>query len=286
MTSRLKGSFFCLIALSAIFLFLAEPIFGADDVVINEFSSASNPEWIELYNPTENTISLDDVNLLLDDDPETSQKISFCAGEEIGDKSFKRIVRPEKSYWLANDGDAIFLKREDDVIDAIFYGTGQSLGAPSDSQSASRNPDGGIDWIILDTPTLQGDIVSFECPTPTPEPTPTEEPEEEPTPTPTPETPTPTPTPTKKPTPKPTPTLIPTPTEEILGEEATPAAEEPTPTPMVLGEKTSNPVKFIPLVFIGLGSLLLLTSGGFILSPKLKMKYNHLRKSGEGEKII
>lgn len=252
----------------AIFLFLPKPIFGADDVVINEFSSAFNPEWIEIYNPTSQNISLSGVVLILDDDPETNQKMSFCENEEIAASSFKQIVRPTKSYWLNNDGDAIFLKREDDVIDAIFYGTGQSLEAPSETQSASRNPDGGIDWVILDTPTPQGDIVSFECPTPTPEPT--EEPEPTGAPTPTP-TPSPTPTPTKKPTP----TLIPTPTGEILGEEesatnafypleATPEAESTSQS------GSSFKTRWLPKILLGIGFLLLFGASFWVWYTKLR----------------
>jgi len=190
------------------------------DVIINEFSSASNPEWVELYNPTDQTISLDNLVLFFDANPDTTQKLSFCQNEQITAKAFNRIVRPSESYWLANDGDSIILKREDDIIDTISYGKEQSLKAPSTTQSASR-PDEGSEWVILDSPTPQGDIISFACPTAVPTVIPTVEPTMVPTSSPT-NTPTLTltltPTPTNTPTPKLTliPTIKPTPTLAIV----------------------------------------------------------------------
>jgi hypothetical protein len=227
-------------------------------VVINEFSSSSDPEWVELYNPTDQTVSLNNLVLFFDDKPSTTQKLSFCQGEEMIAKTFKRIVRPNGSHWLANDGDSIILKREDDIVETISYGEGQPLKAPSAAQSASRNPDGGSEWIILNTPTPQGDIVSFECPTPTPTPSPTPEPTDvpEPTATPTPRPPTATPKP-PPPTIKPTLTSSPSPTASegatILGESfgltGTPT-EEPA-------KKEGKPLSFLPVIFIFLGVALI-----------------------------
>jgi hypothetical protein len=90
-----------------------------------------------------------------------------------------------------------------------------------------------------------------------------------------------TPTPTKKPTPTKTltPTPTPTPSGEILGEEATPEAEvisfnttqESTPSSFHLQN-------FLPFVFVGLGTILLAVSGGSVLLPNLKKRYNRRQR--------
>ncbi len=147
------------------YFFFASPVLTAD-IIINEFSSASNPEWVELYNPTDQTISLKNTTLFFDAKTDTSQKVLFCEVDQISAKSFKLINRPEKSYWLSNDGDTLVLKRDDDSIDTIFFGTGQTLKAPTATQSATRFPDGSSDWIINNQPSSQGEIASFDCPAP------------------------------------------------------------------------------------------------------------------------
>jgi len=236
------------------------------DIYISEFLPypENSDEWVELYNDNDFEVILNGWYI---DDIENDGSSPKQISGTVSSKSYKQFFLLSNAY-LNNSGDDVrLLNGSQDERDATSFETS------TQGKSWSKDNDG--DWCQRDpTPNasnpdcpVEGAAISSLTPTPTPLAGGS-------------------PTPTKKPTPKPTPTLTPTPTGEILGEEATPAAEEPTPTPMVLGEKTSNPVKFIPFVFIGLGSLLLLTSGGFILSPKLKMKYNHLRKSGEGEKII
>jgi hypothetical protein len=276
MTNRFKGLFFCLIALSAIFLFLQDKVLAAMSLT---FSGV--PSSVEEESPFEVDVSLVDAPInriyylraAFHKEGET-QYFGYTFNNEgnwhnsPGEYTkFLEITTNEEGSWSGK------LEAKTDLADPAFEDAGNY------SFKIGRYTEGGsLSW-SNNSVTIAINVQ----PTPTPE----SEPEETPEPTPTP-TPTPIPTLILTPTPtkKPTPTLIPTPTGEILGEEATPTPEEPTPTPTVLGEQTSNPVKFIPLVFIGLGSLLLLVSGGFILSPKLKMKYNHLRKSGEGEKII
>lgn len=313
MTNRLKGLFFCLIALPAIFLFSPKEVSAIQqgDLIITEIMenpnvvSDSDGEWFEVYN---NTDSLIDINgLIIKDDGTDNHIISNGSLLEITPHSYLVLCRNAdsglnggvicayqySSFQLANTSDEVVILTGGQEIDRVNYNGDfpSPDGASIELKNLGSDNNIGSNWQEANLDFGQGDKGTPGAPNsspPTPTPTPTEEPEETPEPTSTP-TPTPivlTPTPTKKPTP--TPTLIPTPTGEILGEEATPNPPTggPTPTPMVLGEKTSNPVKFVPFVFIGLGSLLLLVSGGFILSPKLKMKYNHLRKSGEGEKII
>jgi len=209
------------------FLHFAEPAFAAG-LVINEFSSASNPEWVEIYNSDEQTYSLQGVVLFFDGTSIT-QKVSFCDNDEVSAKSYKLITRPVNSFWLSNNGDTLILKKEDDIIDSISYGSGQSLGAPTSAQSISRIPDGGS-LILNNSPSPQGNEASFVCPTPTPVPS---------TPTPVPPTNTPIPpTPTRTLTP--TPTKIPTPTNTPTSKlSASPTSAKILPT-SILGESTES----------------------------------------------
>lgn len=134
------------------------------DIRINELSPQTNPEWVELYNPDEETCALSGITLYFADTTDTTQKIQFCSGTSLSGKTYGRIVRPEGSYWLSNAGDTLLLKREDDVIDSVTFGN-QLLKAPVGTQSAARNSEGV--WAISDNPSPSGDVISFVCPTPT-----------------------------------------------------------------------------------------------------------------------
>lgn len=188
-----------LLLLVSILIFLPNKTFAA--VVINEVSPATNPEWIELYNTSPDSVSLQGYIIDFGSD---SQKKSFCDNDQIAGNSYRAIILT--AFWLNNnEGDTVTLKNGPNVIDSISYGTGTSLQKPSNTQSITRSPDGSPNWILTDVPTQQGDPVMFECPTPTPTPTNTPTPTKIPTPT---KTPTPTKSPTSTPTPKPTSTPV------------------------------------------------------------------------------
>lgn len=234
-------------------------------VVINEFSSNSNPEWVELYNTSLDSISLKGCILLMQDNPETSQKITFSEKSSI-DK-FLLIKQGDynwgsNSYWLHNDSDKITLNCGGEEKDSVLYGSIENtfVSAPNQGQSAGRSPDGSGTWSILAEQTPGGSNSSPPTPTPTNTPTLTN------TPTPTP-TITHTPTPTKTPTPKPTQKSSPTPTKpaqsvltatqegEVLGTTA-------TPMPSLIMGKSSNLVSgakialILGLLFIGMAVLI------------------------------
>lgn len=202
-------------------LFFPSPVFAAPNIVINEFSSATNPEWVELYNLDSTASSLNGWVLLFQDNPETSQKISFGSSDAIAGNGY-RVV--EHSYtgtqaWLRNDGDVIILKGlSGDVV--VRYGdvSGAEVEAPNSSQSVGRSPDGTGGWTVLNSVT-QGSPNSSPVPSPSPTSTPTPTPSPSPSPT-TKPTATPKPTatskPTTAPTPKPTSSVTPTPTGQIL----------------------------------------------------------------------
>jgi hypothetical protein len=237
------------------------------EVVINEFSPASDPEWIEIYNPENQTVSLKEVILFFDSNLSTTQRLSFCDNEEIASDSFRLITRPTKSFWLANGGDTLVLKRGDDIIDSVSYGSGQIIKTLTASQSATRSPDDKLTWIVVDNPTPQGEAVSFECPTPTLAPTATPEPTNTPAPTST-ATPRPsTPIPSQKATPTPTlkiTSLVATDSGEVLGEEvATLSAFYPYQASdgAERDETTlSSRNKIFPKIFLVVGLLLVFAS--------------------------
>ena len=236
-------------------------------MVINEFSSAANPEWVELYNSGDDSYSLQGVILFFDSSSTTTQKLSFCDNDTIPAKAYRLITRPANSYWLSNNADTLILKKEDDVIDSISYGSGQVLAAPSASQSISRTPDGGT-WALSNSPSPQGDAVSFDCPTPTSTLTPTPIPTDTPVPTNTP-TPKPIPTsiPTARPTVKPNPTSKPasnaaaatsssiTKTGDVLSESSESAEiQNPTVTPQEIKIASDSGNNLLPKILIFIGS--------------------------------
>lgn len=281
--SNQKKFLFSLIIALAIFLFFSKSVLA--QVVINEFSSSSNPEWVEIYNSSGGEIDLTGWKII-DDNSNTSDDLDLSGC--IISSGFRSFSRP--FGWLNNGGDTITLKDENDAqINQIVYGSGGVVGVPNDGQSASRQPDGSDSWLIIDSSTQQDDYCQpAPTSTPTSTPTLTLSPTTSPTSTPTskPEsTSTPTPalaaTPTLKPTPKPTstPKLTPTPTEEVSEEdsfEEVALFESPEPSPEVLGEETSSDKsKIWPKVFL-VGGLALLFGAGFWVW------YTQLRKDSFG----
>ena len=168
-----------------IFLFLPEVVFGQEKkLIINEFSSASNPEWIEIYNTTTSPQTLEGCSLLMQDNPETTQKIIFDQSNTI-DKFF--LIRKGDFNWSANwlndNGDKITLTCQS-FEDSVAYGnaTNPLINEPDGNQSAGRSPDGIGGWAILSSstpgsensvpPTLTPTSTQIP-PTNTPQPTPT-----------------------------------------------------------------------------------------------------------------
>ena len=177
-------------------------------VVVNEISPASNPEWVELYNTGTTEVSLDGYKLNMGN----GQEVEFSPTDTISGGGFKLIKQGANSGWssnlLNNDGDTVSLidPSGTTLSGGITYGDG-GVCVPSSSQSVGRvstveGVDGTNTIDRFATPTegssnygatLASCSVpeSTETPTPSPSPSPT---------------PTPTPKPTKTPTPKPSPT--------------------------------------------------------------------------------
>lgn len=151
-------------------------------VIINEFSSNSDPEWVELYNSSNEIVSLTEWKIT---DGNTSTSDDLILNGCIVNQGFRLFSR--SSGWL-NDtgGDTINLKdSNDNQIDQVIYGSGGIVGIPQSGKSASRVPDGNQSWVILDSETQQNDNCQiFSKPSPSPISTPIQTPTAIPSPTP------------------------------------------------------------------------------------------------------
>lgn len=260
-----KLSFFCFLC---IFFLTLAPSSVKAQIFINEIlpdPEGNNPEWVELYNPTSETLSLDHWSL-----KDTSQPAKSLDGKVISANSF--LVFETEEGWLNNSSveTLTLLASDSATIDQAAF---DSLPK---NQSLSRYPDGSGSWFTTSNTTKGGP--NSAPPTPTPQPTdPPPDPTKTPTPQPSPTTALPTkiPTPKLSPTRKPTVTLV-----EIEANSddnfSLPTRLQATKTPQVLGESTEvSPPKrnFLPHIFIGLGTLLLVTSGVWI--------FRDLRSRGE-----
>lgn len=156
-------------------LFWVKPAYAA--IKINEFSSAGNPEWVELYNTGTEEVNLNGWMVLFHDNPTTSQKIILGSNDKILSGSFKIVERDYTNTvaWLNDSGDAIILKDSNgDEQDSVRYGnaTGSNVAAPSSGQSAGRSPDATGGWIIFSSPTKgASNNTSSASPSPSPSPT-------------------------------------------------------------------------------------------------------------------
>lgn len=204
-----------------IFFSSLKPAFG--QVVINEFSSNSDTEWVEIYNTSDQQINLSDWKII---DGNSNENDDLILNNCIISHGFRKF--DHSKGWLNDSGsETITLKNSNnEQIDSIVYGTNGIINTPPAAKSASRNPDGGLSWIILDNPTPQNNDCSIptltSTPMPTFNPTNTSIPTSTPIPT---NTPTPIntliPTITKNPTSTPTPKITPIPTSTSI---------PPTPT--------------------------------------------------------
>jgi hypothetical protein len=178
-------------------------------VVINEFSSSTSSDWVELY-------AYEDIDIsgwILDDDGTETNMAVIPESVVIGPSSNAYYV-VEVSNRLNVSGDIIKLLKEDSntLIDEVSYGNKGGVCVPSELGSIARIPDANPHLYRLLNHTKgqsNGDLVTDPCPTPTPEPTATFTSTPKPTATPKPAaTLIPTKTPTTKPTIKPTKTKI------------------------------------------------------------------------------
>ena len=162
---------------------LSEAVFSVD-VVLNEFSSPSSSDWIEIYNKS--AIEYDLSGWLIRDT--ASSTVYEFSGNKLSAGSFCFV---DVSNRLNNAGDKIQLFNGSNEVDCVAYGSGNGsfcdnsadVDAPGEGQTASRIPDGEETWVI-GTPTKPTVSCVSLAPTPTPTPTPTATPNSTPTPKP------------------------------------------------------------------------------------------------------
>lgn len=156
------------------FFVLASPVF-ASSVVINEFMA--NPptganEWVELYNPTGNTISLTGWVLL--DGSNSTKSLNNLGTITAG--GYVVYEYPSGDGWLNNTAtstnpETITLRDNTGaIVDSFSYTVNQS-----DSITTGRSPDEG-NWTILTSVSrgsTNGSSTPDPIPTSTPTPTPT-----------------------------------------------------------------------------------------------------------------
>jgi hypothetical protein len=200
--------------IAVLVIFLASSNIVNAQVVINEISPSSDPEWIKLMNKGNSPVDLTGW-LLKDSNDKANDDIDLTGVINAGEF----LEFSHKEGWLNNSGDVLTLLNNSDPKESVDQ---KEFDSVAEDKTVRRLPDGSDNWVIYPTPTPTPPPTPSPSPTPTASPTPSATPTKSPTPTPTPK---PTPTPSKKPTPSPTPT----PTEVA------------TPDPLVLGETTSTP---------------------------------------------
>lgn len=226
-----------LLAALVVFFLVVSPVYAVD-VVINEFSANSSPEWVELYNASSSAEYLK--NYYIDDDTsfidDGGSHIKLLSDLVISSGAYPYI---DLSSFLNNSGDFVVLfDSQGAIVDQYQY-----TDDPGSNITIGRSPNGTGSFAVLASTTKGTENTGVSTPTPTPTLTPTATPTSGATPTP---TKTPTPTPTRTPTPTPvgsTPTKTPTPTptsKSTPTKTPTPPSEEsinekPTSSPAVLG---------------------------------------------------
>jgi hypothetical protein len=127
---------------------------AANGVTINEISSASSPEWVELYAVTTTDISGWTVHF---DASSATQITTVPANTLLAAGNYYQVNAA--SSWLSNTGDTVVLRNSaNTTVESVSYGAeyvgGQgSAAAPSATQSLARSADNGCSWIVSDTPT-------------------------------------------------------------------------------------------------------------------------------------
>lgn len=194
-----------------ILFFSLPPSLARAQVILNEISPCTNPEWIELYNLGPESVDL--TNWYFKDAADNKKLV--IAPEPLGVGGY--YVASGYTNWLNNTGgESLYLYNAADVlVDSV------SFGETSSSTVVARIPDLTGGWLLSQLPTPQA---SNTQPTPTPTPTPTASPSASPLPTPQAVASTPSPSPTLAPAPSPSP---------IPPSSPSPSPVFPSPTPFL-----------------------------------------------------
>ena len=165
-----------------IFFLLSGSVFA--QVVINEFSSNTSSDWVELY-------AYEDTNIngwSIYDDAEKNPLIYIIEQDVFLGPSTERFYVAVVKNRLNKAGDTITLHNEaGDKIDEIVYGGKDNICLPTDEGSIGRYPDANSTWERFQFHTKgqsNNNVTLFPCPSPTPLPTAKPDPTKRPTNTP------------------------------------------------------------------------------------------------------
>ncbi len=143
--------------------------------LINEFSSNTSPDWIEIYNSGNETV---DLSLYRIRDLTANNKLDLSGSLEPGG-----FAAFDWSNKLNNSGDLIklVLSSDESVIDQVTYGDQGGLVSPNSNQTGGRDQDGGGEWVLFESSSKgssnnSSTVYVPPTPTPTPLPTPTKTP--------------------------------------------------------------------------------------------------------------
>jgi hypothetical protein len=143
--------------LSALFIFSIPTTAQAHDIVINELFPAGkgkHPDWIELYNTSEKTLSLDGYSLT--DNARTPRKWVIPTNTIIRPHEYllfladKKNVQNHTNFKLDKGGE--FLGLYDPAghcVDSITF------GSQSQDNSLGRYPDGTLTWFKFSEPSMK-----------------------------------------------------------------------------------------------------------------------------------
>src|SRR3989344_4311183 len=132
--------------------FFTKDVYG--QVVINEFSSSTSSDWVELYNNSDKSVDLSNY-FLKDGSTSGNTKNLSCILSPFG------YFSVSWSNSLNNAGDIIKLIKSDDIVDCVSYGNGTicegetqvHLELIGTGQYAARIPDGVGGWTITSDQT-------------------------------------------------------------------------------------------------------------------------------------
>ncbi len=146
--------------LTILFLFFGAEFVFASDVLLNEFlpHPSNGEDWIEIYNPTSNSIDLSGWTLV--DSTSTMKPLS-------GTITANGFLTFDVSDRLNNGKDSIYLKDSSGtLVDNVPYNSD-----PGIDKSIGRSPDGGS-WAALASISRNSTNGSPSSPTPAPSPSP------------------------------------------------------------------------------------------------------------------
>ncbi len=119
-------------------------------------SNGETPDWIELYNPNDFAVSLND--FFISDDPLLLNKFRLTS-TVIDANAFLIIYASDRNeitneihtnFKLSSEGESLYLSNfQGDIIDSIVFPSSRV------DFSYGRSSDGGEDWLIFDNPTPQ-----------------------------------------------------------------------------------------------------------------------------------